>query len=84
MIYYTTVTPIPHRTPFPSVILHIALFSIIHFHQLGVWPVVDVVFSLVFVQIALVDLIRSLSIQYTTVMGHRCGLCILLVEAFAD
>jgi len=37
----------------------------------GVWPVQDVVYSLVFIQMALVDLIRSLGIRYEYVVGHR-------------
>jgi acyl transferase domain-containing protein len=37
----------------------------------GVWPVADVVLSLVFIQIALTDLIKSLGIQYDYVIGHR-------------
>ncbi|KIJ63455.1 polyketide synthetase [Hydnomerulius pinastri MD-312] len=39
----------------------------------GVWPVKEVVLSLVFVQVALVDLIRSLGIQYDFVVGHSIG-----------
>ncbi|KAH7905697.1 thiolase-like protein, partial [Hygrophoropsis aurantiaca] len=39
----------------------------------GVWPVREVVLSLVFVQVALVDLIRSLGIQYDVVVGHSIG-----------
>ncbi|EIW85840.1 hypothetical protein CONPUDRAFT_80229 [Coniophora puteana RWD-64-598 SS2] len=39
----------------------------------GQWPVQEVVLSLVFVQIALVDLIKSLGIQYDFVMGHSIG-----------
>ena len=37
----------------------------------GVWPVKEVVLSLVFVQIAMVDLVRSLGIKYDFVIGHR-------------
>ena len=37
----------------------------------GVWPVQEVVLSLVFVQIAMVDLVRSLGIKYDFVVGHR-------------
>ena len=37
----------------------------------GVWPVQEVVLSLVFVQIAMVDLVRSLGIKYDSVIGHR-------------
>jgi acyl transferase domain-containing protein len=37
----------------------------------GVWPVQEVVLSLVFVQISLVDLVRSLGIKYDSVVGHR-------------
>ena len=36
----------------------------------GVWPVADVVISLVFVQIALTDLLKSLGIEYDYVIGH--------------
>ncbi|KIJ63457.1 polyketide synthetase [Hydnomerulius pinastri MD-312] len=39
----------------------------------GVWPVKEVVLSLVFVQVALVDLIRSLGVQYDFVVGHSIG-----------
>ncbi|EGN96479.1 hypothetical protein SERLA73DRAFT_59775, partial [Serpula lacrymans var. lacrymans S7.3] len=39
----------------------------------GVWPVREVVLSLVFIQIALVDLVRSLGIQYQFVVGHSIG-----------
>lgn len=37
----------------------------------GVWPVQEVVLSLVFIQVALVDLVRSLGIKYDFVVGHR-------------
>lgn len=37
----------------------------------GVWPVQEVVLSLVFIQVALVDLVRSLGITYDFVVGHR-------------
>jgi acyl transferase domain-containing protein len=37
----------------------------------GVWPVQDVVYSIVFVQLALVELLQSLGIKYDYVMGHR-------------
>ena len=37
----------------------------------GVWPVQEVVLSLVFIQVALVDLLRSLGIKYDFVVGHR-------------
>lgn len=36
-----------------------------------VWPVQEVVLSLVFIQVALVDLVRSLGIKYDFVVGHR-------------
>jgi acyl transferase domain-containing protein len=36
------------------------------------WPVEDVIYSIVFMQLALVDLIRSLGIEYDYVVGHRC------------
>ncbi|KAG6333238.1 hypothetical protein ID866_5853, partial [Astraeus odoratus] len=39
----------------------------------GVWPVQEVVLSLVFVQVALVDLVRSLGIKYDFVVGHSIG-----------
>ncbi|KAF9228933.1 putative nonribosomal peptide synthetase [Gyrodon lividus] len=39
----------------------------------GVWPVQEVVLSLVFVQVALVDLVRSLGIKYHFVVGHSIG-----------
>ncbi|KAF9230586.1 acyl transferase domain-containing protein [Melanogaster broomeanus] len=39
----------------------------------GVWPVQEIVLSLVFVQVALVDLVRSLGIQYEFVVGHSIG-----------
>ncbi|KAI9458237.1 putative nonribosomal peptide synthetase, partial [Boletus coccyginus] len=39
----------------------------------GVWPVQEVVLSLVFIQIALVDLVRSLGIKYDLVVGHSIG-----------
>ena len=37
----------------------------------GVWPVQEVVLSLVFIQVALVDLVRNLGIKYDFVVGHR-------------
>jgi acyl transferase domain-containing protein len=37
----------------------------------GVWLVQDVVFSIVFVQLALVDLLKSLGVEYDCVVGHR-------------
>lgn len=37
----------------------------------GIWPVQEVVLSLVFIQVALVDLVRSLGIKYDFVVGHR-------------
>ena len=37
----------------------------------GVWPVQEVVVSLVFVQIAMVNLVCSLGIKYDFVVGHR-------------
>jgi acyl transferase domain-containing protein len=37
----------------------------------GVWPVADVIYSIVFFQIAIVDLIMSLGISYGFVIGHR-------------
>jgi acyl transferase domain-containing protein len=37
----------------------------------GVWPVADVICSIVFFQIAIVDLIKSLGISYDFVIGHR-------------
>lgn len=37
----------------------------------GVWAVQDTVYSIVFVQLALVDLIQSLGIKYDYVVGHR-------------
>ena len=39
----------------------------------GVWPAADVVLSLVFIQIALVDLLKSLGIKYDYVIGHSIG-----------
>ncbi|KAL4075275.1 hypothetical protein V8B97DRAFT_2022271 [Scleroderma yunnanense] len=39
----------------------------------GVWPVQEVVLSLVFVQIAMVDLVRNLGIEYDFVVGHSIG-----------
>ncbi|KIK92693.1 hypothetical protein PAXRUDRAFT_146735 [Paxillus rubicundulus Ve08.2h10] len=39
----------------------------------GVWPVQEVVLSLVFVQVSLVDLVRSLGIKYDFVVGHSIG-----------
>ncbi|EMD32324.1 PKS/NRPS enzyme [Gelatoporia subvermispora B] len=39
----------------------------------GVWAVKDVVMSLVFFQTALVDLIKSLGIEYEYVVGHSIG-----------
>ena len=37
----------------------------------GIWPVDDVIYSIVFFQIAMVDLIKSLGISYDFVIGHR-------------
>ena len=41
------------------------------------WPVEDVVYAIVFMQLALVDLIKSVGIEYSYVVGHRfvCPLC---------
>jgi acyl transferase domain-containing protein len=39
----------------------------------GVWPVADVVVSLVFIQIALTDLLKSVGIKYDYVIGHSIG-----------
>ena len=39
----------------------------------GVWAVPDVVFSIVFIQIALTDLIKSFGIKYEYVVGHSIG-----------
>ncbi|KAG9316161.1 hypothetical protein JVU11DRAFT_3844 [Chiua virens] len=39
----------------------------------GVWPVQEVVLSLVFIQVALVNLVRSLGITYDFVVGHSTG-----------
>ncbi|KIJ60828.1 polyketide synthetase [Hydnomerulius pinastri MD-312] len=39
----------------------------------GAWPVNEVVLSLVFVQIALVDLLQNLGLQYDFVVGHSLG-----------
>ena len=36
-----------------------------------VWPIEEVVYSIVFMQLALVDLIKSLGIEYTYAIGHR-------------
>ena len=36
-----------------------------------VWPIEDVVYSIVFIQLALVDLIKSLGIEYSYGIGHR-------------
>lgn len=36
-----------------------------------VWPIEEVVYSIVFMQIALVDLIKSLGVEYSSVVGHR-------------
>jgi len=37
----------------------------------GVWAVQDTIYSIVFVQLALVDLLQSLGIKYDYVVGHR-------------
>jgi hypothetical protein len=37
----------------------------------GVWAVQDTVYSIVFAQLALVDLLQSLGIKYDYVVGHR-------------
>ncbi|KIK85335.1 hypothetical protein PAXRUDRAFT_831969 [Paxillus rubicundulus Ve08.2h10] len=39
----------------------------------GVWPVGEIVLSIVFFQIALVDLLQSLGVQYDFVVGHSLG-----------
>ncbi|KAG6329744.1 hypothetical protein ID866_9345, partial [Astraeus odoratus] len=39
----------------------------------GAWPVQEVVLGLAFLQVALVDLIRSLGIKYDFVVGHSMG-----------
>ncbi|KAG6329538.1 hypothetical protein ID866_9551, partial [Astraeus odoratus] len=39
----------------------------------GAWPVQEVVLSLAFVQVALVDLVRSLGVKYDFVVGHSMG-----------
>ncbi|KAF9223007.1 ketoacyl-synt-domain-containing protein, partial [Gyrodon lividus] len=39
----------------------------------GAWPVNEVVLSIVFFQIALVDLLQSLGVQYDFVVGHSLG-----------
>jgi len=39
----------------------------------GVWAVPDIVFSIVFIQIALTDLLNSLGIKYDYVVGHSIG-----------
>ena len=36
-----------------------------------VWPIEEIVYSIVFMQLALVDLIKSLGIKYSYVIGHR-------------
>ena len=36
-----------------------------------IWPIEEVVYSIVFMQLALVDLIKSLGIEYTYAIGHR-------------
>ena len=36
-----------------------------------VWPIEEIVYSIVFVHLALVDLIKSLGIEYTYAIGHR-------------
>ena len=36
-----------------------------------VWPIEEVVYSIVFMQLALVDLIKSLGIEYIYAIGHR-------------
>jgi hypothetical protein len=36
-----------------------------------VWPIEEVVYSIVFMQLALVDLIKSLGIEYSYAIGHR-------------
>lgn len=36
-----------------------------------IWPVEDIVYSIVFMQLALVDLLKSLEIKYDYVVGHR-------------
>ena len=36
-----------------------------------IWPIEDVVYSIVFMQLALIDLIKSLGIEYTYAIGHR-------------
>ncbi|KAF8800322.1 hypothetical protein BYT27DRAFT_6834852 [Phlegmacium glaucopus] len=38
-----------------------------------VWPIEEVVYSIVFMQLALVDLIKSLGIEYTYTLGHSIG-----------
>ncbi|KAF9461490.1 hypothetical protein BDZ94DRAFT_1263481 [Collybia nuda] len=38
-----------------------------------VWPIEEVVYSIVFMQIAQVDLIKSLGIEYHSVIGHSIG-----------
>ncbi|KAF8800384.1 hypothetical protein BYT27DRAFT_7148677 [Phlegmacium glaucopus] len=38
-----------------------------------VWPIEDVVYSIVFMQLALVDLIKSLGIEYACTIGHSIG-----------
>jgi hypothetical protein len=37
----------------------------------NVWPIEEVVYSIVFMQLALVDLIKSLGIEYSYAIGHR-------------
>ncbi|KIJ05443.1 hypothetical protein PAXINDRAFT_103786, partial [Paxillus involutus ATCC 200175] len=39
----------------------------------GVWPVGEIVLSMVFFQIALVDLLQSLGVEYDLVVGHSLG-----------
>ncbi|KAJ3033802.1 hypothetical protein HDV00_005815 [Rhizophlyctis rosea] len=39
----------------------------------GVWPVQSVVFSLVFFQVAVCDLLKSLGVEYDVVVGHSIG-----------
>jgi hypothetical protein len=36
-----------------------------------IWPIEEVVYSIVFMQLALVDLLKSLGIEYSYVIGHR-------------
>jgi hypothetical protein len=48
----------------------------------AVWPVQDVVYSIVFMQLALVDLLKSFGVEYDYVVGHRWDFVPLSSEHF--